>query len=238
MAVISTPFTGFSPATMQFFKDLSENNNKPWFDEHKAVYQSVLQEPLKALVTAMTPAMYAIDANIDFRPGRVLSRIYRDVRFSHDKSPYKTAMWMTFQRVVEKWENFPAFFMEISAGGPYSITNPGGGYAYGMGLYGSDKKVMDSFRSQIEYEQKHFEEMTKDLITKHGFQLGGEEYKRPVKNDLPDYFQPWVQRKSVYLIKNCPVGEEMFDAGFATLLSNEFMLMKPFYEFMVEASSL
>jgi hypothetical protein len=105
-------------------------------------------------------------------------------------------------------------------------------------LYGSDKKVMDSFRSQVEYDQKHFREITQELITKQGFQLGGEEYKRPVKNDLPDYFQPWVQRKSVYLIKNCPVGKEMFDAGFAILLSDEFALMKPFYDFLVEACDL
>ena len=228
MSTNPTPFTGFTPATIQFFKDLSENNNKPWFDEHKTVYQSVLLEPLKALITAMTPAMYEIDNSIDFRTTRVLSRIYRDIRFSHDKSPYKTHMWITFQRLVEKWENFPAFFMELSADG----------YAYGMGLYGSDKKIMDSFRSQVEYEQKHFEEITKDLITKHGFQLGGEEYKRPAKNDLPEYFQPWVQRKSVYLIKNCPVGKELFDAEFAVLLSNEFTLMKPFYDFLAEASSL
>ena len=228
MTTHSTPFAGFSPATIQFFRDLSENNNKPWFDEHKTVYQSVLLEPLKALVTAMTPAMYEIDNSIDFRPARVLSRIYRDIRFSHDKSPYKTHLWITFQRFVAKWENFPAFFMELSADG----------YTYGMGLYGSDKKIMDSFRSQIEYEQKHFEAITKDLITKHGFQLGGDEYKRPLKNDLPDYFQAWVQRKGVYLIKNCPVGKEMFDAGFATLLANEFTLMKALYGFMAEACDM
>ncbi len=228
MGNTTTVFSGFTPATIQFFKDLAENNNKPWFDENKTVYQSVLLEPLKALVTAMTPAMYDIDPRMDFRLNRVLSRIYRDIRFSHDKTPYKTHMWMTFQRLVEKWENFPAFFMEIS----------GDGYAYGMGLYGSDKKIMNSFRSQIEYEQKHFEEITKELTSKCGFKLEGEEYKRPVKNELPEYFQPWMQRKSVYLIKNCPVGKEMFDANFATLLGNEFTLMKPFYEFLAEASDI
>lgn len=221
-------FTGFSPATIQFFKDLRENNNKPWFDENKHIYESVLLKPLKALVLAMTPGMYAIDSQIDFRTTRVLSRIYRDVRFSYDKSPYKAHMWMTFQRFVPEWENFPAFFTEFSAEG----------YRYGMGLYGSKKKVMDSFRSKVEYEQDHFKEITKNLTTKYGFKLEGEEYKRPLKNDLPEYFQTWVQRKSSYLIKNCPVGEEMFSEELVQVLVDDFTAMKQLYEFFVDASEL
>jgi uncharacterized protein (TIGR02453 family) len=221
----TTKFTGFSQKTIQFLKDLKENNNKRWFDEHKHMYESELLNPLKALVTAMTPAMYAIDSLIDFRFNRVLSRIYRDIRFSLDKTPYKTHMWITYQRMVPEWQNFPAFFMEISEKG----------YRYGMGLYGSKKAIMDNFRSKIEYEQERFKEITQDLISIDGFSLEGEEYKRPLKNDLPEYFQPWFQRKSTYLLKVCPAGNEMFNNGFVQLLTDEFTKMKDLYEFFVDA---
>ncbi len=216
-------FNGFTPDTFQFFKDLSENNCKPWFDEHKYIYELELLQPLKALVVAMTPGMYEIDNQIDFRPARVLSRIYRDIRFSYDKTPYKTHMWMTYQRMVPEWQNFPAFFVEFSAEG----------YFYGMGLYGSKKKIMDDMREQITYQPEHFKDITQDLIGKHGFTLDGEEYKRPLKNDLPEYFQPWMQRKSVYVYKRCPIGKELFEPGFAEYLTSEFALTKELYNFLV-----
>ncbi len=45
---------------------------------------------------------------------RTISRIYRDTRFSKDKSPYKTTMWVTFKRPVKEWQNAPAYFFEIT----------------------------------------------------------------------------------------------------------------------------
>jgi uncharacterized protein (TIGR02453 family) len=217
-------FNGFTPETFKFFNELKENNYKPWFDEHKFIYEEEVLQPLRALVVAMTPAMYSIDSQMDFRPAKIISRIYRDIRFATDKSPYKTNMWYTFQRIVDNWEGFPGFYGEVGSEG----------YQYGMGLFMAKKKVMDNYRERIEYEQDNFKEITKDLIGKHGFVLGGEEYKRPLANDLPEYFQPWIQRKSIYLHKSFPVGKELFDAGFVQYMANEFTLMQPFYDFLVD----
>ena len=216
-------FKGFTRETFRFLADLGENNFKPWFDEHKDIYDQELLQPLKSLVVAMTPAMYGIDPRIDFRPARVLSRIYRDIRFSYDKTPYKTHMWITYQRMVPEWQNFPAFFMEISSEG----------YQYGMGLYGAKKKVMDEVREYIGYDPEHFRAISEDLLTKHRYILDGERYKRPLKNDLPEYFQPWMQRKSLYVYKKKPIGGELFDPGFASLLASELALTKALYDFFV-----
>jgi len=217
-------FTGFTQATFDFFAGLKENNYKPWFEEHRPVYEQEVLQPLKALVLAMTPAMYSIDSQMNFQPNKIVSRIYRDIRFSTDKSPYKTNMWITFQRIVPDWESFPGFYMEINDQG----------YQYGMGLFMSKKKVMDDYRAKIEYEPDHFRQMTEELIAKHHFALGGDEYKRPINNLLPEYFQTWIQRKSIYLYKICPVGKEIFDEGFAQHLSKNFALLQPLYEFMLD----
>jgi uncharacterized protein (TIGR02453 family) len=224
MAKTIEKFTGFTPETFQFLNDLKENNYKPWFDEHKPVYEKELLQPLKALVLAITPAFYAIDPQMNFNPNKIVSRIYRDIRFSKDKSPYKTHLWFTFQRVVQNWENFPGFYGEISENG----------YQYGMGLFMAKKKVMDDFRSKIEYEPEHFKSITKDLIGKHGYTIGGESYKRPIDNDLPEYFQAWIQLKSIYLYKDFPVGKELFSADFAQHIAHEFTLMQPLYNFMID----
>jgi len=217
-------FTGFTPETFNFFAGLKENNYKPWFEEHKQVYEQEVLQPLRALVHAMTPAMYSVDSQMIFQPNKVVSRIYRDIRFSSDKSPYKTNMWLSFQRKVADWLNFPGFYLEITSDC----------YQYGMGLYMAKKNVMDDYRAKIEYEPDNFRQMTEDLIDKHRFTLGGDEYKRPLINNLTEFFQQWIQRKSIYLYKTCPIGNEMFDEGFANHLFQEYILLQPFYNFLVD----
>ena len=219
-----TKFTGFTPATIQFFRDLEENNYKPWFEANKTVYEKELQLPFKALVTAMTPAMYNIDNRFELRPHRVLSRIYRDTRFSKDKSPYKTCLWMTFQRQVADWMNFPGYFMELSAEG----------YLLGMGLYAAKKQTMEEFRSRIEDDPTHFRSISEELTTKRGFSIEGELYKRPLPNELDEYFQPWMQRKSVWLMKKRPIGEEVFNEDILRILEEDFTSMKDLYNFFSE----
>jgi len=218
-------FTGFSQKTFDFFAGLKENNYKPWFEENKAVYEQEVLHPLRALALAMTPVMYSIDPKMNLQTNKIVSRIYRDIRFSSDKSPYKTNMWITFQQNVANWEDFPGFYMEINEEG----------YQYGMGLYMAKKKVMDDYRAKIEYEPESFRQITEDLLLKYRFILGGDEYKRPISNTLPDYFQTWIQRKSIYLYKICPIGKELFDDGFAQHLLKEFVLLQPFYNFLLDA---
>jgi hypothetical protein len=133
-------------------------------------------------------------------------------------------MWFTFQRIVNDWVGFPGYYMEIGSEG----------YQYGMGLFMAKKKTMDSYRSKIEYEPEHFKEITENLIGKHGFIKGGEEYKRTLNNDLSEYFQTWIQRKTIYLYKSFPVGKELFDIGFAQYMADEFMHLQAFYDFLVD----
>ncbi len=217
-------FTGFSPATIQFFKDLEENNYKPWFDANKHIYEDELLRPFKALVTELTPVMFNIDNRFEFRPNRVLSRIYKDIRFSKDKTPYKTCMWITFQRPIPDWMNYPGFYMELSAKG----------YFYGMGLYAAKKQVMDDFRSKVEMDPEQFKSITQNLTEKLKFKVEGELYKRPSDNNLDEYFQPWMQRKTVYLAKECPIGDEVFDERFSKILADEFNAMKDLYNFLMD----
>jgi uncharacterized protein (TIGR02453 family) len=220
-------FTGFSPDTFQFFAGLEENNYKPWFDEHKPIYELEVLQPLKALAVALTPFFYNVDSEMDFRPNRMISRIYRDIRFSPDKTPYKKHLWISFQRPFQKqtgdWASFPGFYMEIGKEGG----------SFGMGMFEAQKKVMDRFRDQVEYEPEHFKSLTAELTDKHNFTIGGEEYKRPVKNELDAYFQPWIQRKGIYLTKYIPINEIFYSDKLISYMEQEFALLQPLYDFFV-----
>jgi uncharacterized protein (TIGR02453 family) len=221
-------FSGFTQETFQFFSNLEENNYKPWFDEHKFIYESEVLQPLKNLAAALSPYFYEIDSQMDLRPARMISRIYRDIRFSKDKTPYKKHMWISFQRPFNKltvgWESFPGFFMEIGKEG----TN------YGMGMFDAKKKIMDNFRDKVEYEQDHFKKITAGLIDKQGFNIEGEPYKRPIANNLPEYFQIWIQRRGLFLIKNLPIGDLLLSDKLPAYMEKEFDLLRPLYDFMVD----
>jgi uncharacterized protein (TIGR02453 family) len=223
-------FDGFTPRTFQFFKDLKENNYKEWFDANKHIYEKELLNPLKALVTALSPAMYNIDPAFELRPHRCLSRIYRDIRFSKNKDPYKDFMWMAFQIPVtnDVWKDYPGFFMEINADG----------YALGLGLFQPKKKVMDAFRDEVIYDAEEFQRVTQKTVLDRGYIINGEEYKRPVPNDLPEYFQPWIQRKGIWVSKTKPIGEELYSAAFAEMVKEDFVAMEWLYNFMKEATQL
>ena len=223
-------FNGFTPKTFQFFKDLKENNYKEWFDAHKHIYEKELLNPLKALVSTLSPAMYNIDQAMELRPHRCLSRIYRDIRFSKNKDPYKDFMWMAFQTPVtnDVWKDYPGYFMEISATG----------YTLGLGLFQPKKKVMDAFRDEIVYDAEEFQRVTQKIVLDRGYVINGEEYKRPIPNDLPEYFQPWMNRKGIWVSKTNPIGEELYSTDFAEMIKEDFVAMEWLYNFMKEATQI
>lgn len=216
-----TSFKGFTPETIQFFRDIEANNNKEWFDENKPVFEKVVQAPFKELILALTPTMHTIDSQFELRPHRVLSRIYRDVRFSKNKDPYKTCLWMSFQHPTKEWENLPGYFMELSAQG----------CMYGMGLYCPKKKTMDELRDNILYNAEEFRLKTEPILGQ-GFEVRGEEYKRPIKSDLPHYYQQWIQRKGVYVSKLMPLSEDLFGAKLANMLISDYTQLAWLYDLM------
>ena len=88
-------FTGFEPDALQFLMDLSVNNDRSWFQPRKAEYERLLKEPFEALCLTLGELFAArrIPLTADERSP---FRIYRDVRFSKDKSPYKTHLAASF----------------------------------------------------------------------------------------------------------------------------------------------
>lgn len=84
------------PAALTFFRQLSRNNNKPWFEEHRAVYEQEVKGPLLDLVEEVDVRLAQLAPEFIGDRKRSMFRIYRDVRFSKDKSPYKTAAGVWF----------------------------------------------------------------------------------------------------------------------------------------------
>lgn len=218
------PFTGFSKESVRFLKEIKENNCKEWFEERKPIYQSEILQPFQSLAAMLIPAMHAIDPRFETKPAKMISRIYRDVRFSSNKDPYRSTMWLNFQRKATHWENFPGFFAELSDEH----------FMYGMGLFMPRRKTMDRFREEVNYSPESFLKMAKQTLDA-GFIIAGEEYKRPLANELPDFFQPWVQRKNIYVFKTLSLSDEpIYHQSVAFQLMDDFSQIAELYRFMAD----
>lgn len=222
-----TTFHGFSPQALAFFEELAANNNREWFNDHRADFETLLLDPLKQLVADLGDAMLTIDPALMVIPAidKTVARIHRDIRFSRDKSPYKTHLWVSFKRPSPDWKDRPCFFFEISADR----------YRYGMGYYCASKATMDALRRLIENKPDLFRQaiaqLPRDLFT-----VEGESYKRLVNPAVPDDLQPWHRRRNLYLIRTRLPDEKLFSAEILEELQSGFEQLAPFYRLLWQLS--
>jgi len=215
-------FNGFSPLAPVFFEQLAVNNNKTWFEAHRDEYQELLLDPLKLLVSELADTMQALDPALITLPAvdKTISRIYRDTRFSRNKSPYKTCLWITFKRYSPDLKTAPCFFFEITADS----------YRYGMGFYSASRQTMDNLRRLIEAQPERFRTTVAWLAQQDAFVLEGDRYKRPLNPALPDDLQTWHCRKNVCLICNREVDGRLFTQDIRDDLATGFRQLQPLYD--------
>jgi uncharacterized protein (TIGR02453 family) len=218
-------FQGFSRRTFTFLRDLGRHNDKVWFESHRAVYEEHVLQPLRRLVDALADCMLGIDLSFEVAPavGKTISRIYRDTRFSKDKSPFRDCMWLTFKRSGPEWSRcIPGYFLEI---------NPTW-YRYGLGFYDAAPDLMARFRRQIDEDPETFVKAVAWFTRQKVFTLEGERYKRPIGQDKPEPIRTWYQYKSFYLSCNRPIDDAILSPQFAGRLRKHFGLAAPLYRYI------
>lgn len=110
-------FTGLPKDYFAFFNELKENNNREWFNDNKPRFRESVQEPLAAFVEAMAPRLKKVSKHFVADPrlnGGSVFRIYKDVRFSKDKAPYKTHGGVQFRHARGKDAHAPGFYVHLA----------------------------------------------------------------------------------------------------------------------------
>ena len=133
-------FHGFSPKLFEFYDGLAANQSRDWFQAHKAEYETQVRAPLVALVEALSFAFAAHDIPLQGDPKRSMFRIYRDVRFSNNKAPYKTNASAVLSRDGAKSAK-GIFYFHI--GGPEREVFAA------MGFYGPEPEDLAALRQAI-----------------------------------------------------------------------------------------
>ncbi|HPF50675.1 MAG TPA: DUF2461 domain-containing protein [Draconibacterium sp.] len=222
-------FKGFSETGIVFLKDLAANNKKEWFEQNRHVYEEYILTPLKQLATDLQLTLKSIDTEIETTPAinKTISKIYRDTRFSSDKSPFRTIQWLSFKRPAKTWGNVPEFYFYFT---PEK-------YEYGMGFYSATPQNMERIRSTILYYPEKFEQIIDAYRAQDVFVLEGESYKKAVPNSLPEKFQEWIQKKNLYLKCEKEMDENFFSVGLKEVLEKAITTNVELYQFLIESIS-
>jgi uncharacterized protein (TIGR02453 family) len=150
----STAFSGFRPEAVEFLAELAANNERSWFQPRKAEYEELLKEPLEALCVALDEQFRARGIPLRADPAKSPFRIYRDVRFAKDKSPYKTNVGASFAWAGDVAEASASGGSSRSggtnahSGGGYFHLSPGEIYV-GGGIWRPEKAWLDAFRRRV-----------------------------------------------------------------------------------------
>lgn len=218
------PFEGFSPRTLDFLFENRLHDSKSWFEEHRGEYEQFVLNPLRGLVSALTPTMLDIDPlfTVDPAVNKTIARIYRDVRFSHDKHLYRDHMWITFMRNKKFWAGLPGYYFFFDQGR----------FSYGFGYYEASPESMSCFREMILNREKSFLTAFEAFEKQDIFTMSGEMYKRSKHPDQPENIRSWLDRKNVSFDYESTDLSQIFSPALVDRMKQDFMLLKPIYEFI------
>lgn len=198
------------------------NNSKAFMEANRTEYHRVMRDPYYQLIEALSPLMRQIDPRMELRPYRVLSRIYRDTRFTHDKSPYRDHHWIAFRRAGEERDKSVMFWFELRVEG----------ISWGLGFWGENRPAMDILRRRM---VSHPQDLISALDALKGrpLSVSGDDYKRmAVPEQLHPRLVPLYPKKSLYVMREGSDAKWMFTTELQQQLQTDFQAMAPFYRLL------
>ena len=199
-----------------FLKTLKENNNRDWFkankDQHDAARKHVLQ--FSDLLFQRLQHENQLDKQKVFR-------IYRDVRFSKNKTPYKTHFGISFHRSKPKFRG--GYYLHIEPGASFLAT----------GFWQPNKDDLFRIRKEIEFDHGQFAKMaTLPALVKQWNPLQGEQLKTAPKGFEKDHPGIEYLRFKQFLFMQNIDDDSLFDSKFGPWIVEQFKAIKPFHNYM------
>jgi uncharacterized protein (TIGR02453 family) len=213
----------FSPALFAFMRELRAHNDRDWFKANKQRYQEAVQEPAFTFISDFAPYLQKISSHFlaDPRPtGGSLFRIYRDTRFSKDKTPYKTHTGIHFRHERAKDVHAPGYYLHLEPGTVFAAT----------GIWRPDGPSLGRIRDAIAENPRDWTRVVRGVRLSEGATL-----KRPPAGYDPDH--PLIddlKRKDFVAVVELDE-KTVTSAGFPEELARAFQASAPLMRFLCEA---
>jgi uncharacterized protein (TIGR02453 family) len=220
-------FRGFRPAAMKFLRSLKRSNTREWFQAHRDDYEAEVRGPLVALVEEMDVRLAGLAPEIVGDPKRSIFRIHRDVRFSSDKSPYKT--------------NAACWFYHGDAGRGVGSTTPHGGAGFyfhmepgdsmiGGGIWMPPRPTLLRLRERIDEEHTSLRRILREPALKRRFGALDESamLTRMPRGYAEDHPAADLLRHQSFTMGRALTDAELFSPRLADVLARDYARLVPF----------
>jgi uncharacterized protein (TIGR02453 family) len=216
-------FRGFSMEALDFLRRLKRNNRRPWFQKNKPIYDEKVRQPMVELVQALNLELMRIAPEMVTEPRRAIYRIYRDVRFSPDKSPYKTHIAALFT---------PRNLPKHAGGGFYVHLSPVELLVAG-GVYMPGPKELWEIRNHIAQNAAILRRIVAERRFKEYFgTLEGDQLTRVPKGFPSTHPAADFLRHKQFLVSVTHPPEQALDPGLLEFLTRYFRAMTPLIRFL------
>ena len=219
-------FTGFRPAALAFLRSLARHNDREWFERHRATYETELRAPLVALAEEMDVRLATLAPEIIGDPKRSLFRIHRDVRFSADKSPYKT--------------HVACWFHHIDAGRGVGTQTPHGGAGFyfhmeadraslGGGIWMPPRPTLQKIRAAIDEDARELMTILANRAARRTFGGLAEEHMltRMPRGYSSSHAAATLLRHQSFTLGRELAQHDLFSSRLPDLLAREFTRILP-----------
>ncbi|MBX7133376.1 MAG: DUF2461 domain-containing protein [Fimbriimonadaceae bacterium] len=216
----------FTADAIEFFRELELNNNKDWFVTNKPRYETSVKKPMEAFAAAMLERMQAVDPEIAMTPQQAVFRIYRDTRFSKDKTPYKTNAGLAITRGGKHNPSTPGLYFHIDAR-EVGIAS---------GCYSLEAAPLRAIRQAIVDHATEFERLVTDpeFVAKFGTIRGDQNKILPPEFKEAAKSQPLLANKQFYYWASL-APESLQEPNLPDLVMSYLSTAGPLNDFFVRA---
>jgi len=187
-------FAGFPPETLKFLRALARNNRREWFQPRKEIFESKVKAPMIELVEAINAELVGFAPDHITDPNKAIYRIYRDTRFSADKTPYKTHFAAIFPRRGFERHSSAGFYFHIS---PSAV-------AIAMGAYRPGTQELFAIRTWLSDHHREFSVAARALGKVMGELQGDSLARNPKGFDPAHPASDLIRRKAWFFASNLP----------------------------------
>ena len=221
----------FDSGLFTFLTQLARNNKREWFQANKGRYESDVRDPMIRFIAALEPPLHKVAPHFVVDPSPVggsMMRIYRDIRFARDKSPYKTSATAHFRHESRSGESVPAFYLHIAPGKS----------SVGAGFWRPDAPTLRRIRKGMVEDPKRWQRITSRKAFGSTCGMVGESLKRvPPGYDADSPLAEDLKRKDFAL--NAPLTDrQVVSPGFLDAVVGAYRSFSPFMGFLCEATGL
>ncbi len=222
----NAPF--FTPDTLKYLNRLEKNNNRTWFNDNKAQYEQHVREPALRFIEAMSKRLPGLSRHFVASPkktGGSLMRVYRDVRYAKEKTPYKTNIGIHFRHELAKDVHAPGYYLHIEKNHVF----------LGAGIWRPEPAVLKAIRASIDENPRTWRALRDDRGFNQSFSFSGESLKTAPR-DFPKN-HPLIEdlRRKDFIAIHELAPAAVVSADFLERAVREFKAARPLMRFLCAA---